>query len=89
MRGHDGPLLDQYSSSFALGVVAGSACLGMLIPPSILMIIWAVLTEISIGALFTAGIVPGLLLSLFFIRDRHLMIWTVPPLDVTSTDATR
>lgn len=56
-----------YNKSYALGVVAGSACLGMLIPPSILMIIWAVLTEISIGALFVAGLVPGILLSSFFI----------------------
>ena len=56
-----------YKKNFALGVVAGSACLGMLIPPSILMIIWAVLTEISIGALFIAGLIPGLLLSAFFI----------------------
>lgn len=56
-----------YKKSYALGVVAGSACLGMLIPPSILMIIWAVLTEISIGALFIAGLLPGLLLSAFFI----------------------
>ena len=36
-----------YKKPYALGVIAGSACLGMLIPPSILMIIWAVLTEIS------------------------------------------
>lgn len=56
-----------YKRSYALGVISGSACLGMLIPPSILMIIWAVLTEISIGALFIAGLLPGLLLALFFI----------------------
>ena len=56
-----------YRRSYALGVVAGSACLGMLIPPSILMIIWAVLTEISIGALFIAGLLPGLVLAAFFI----------------------
>ncbi|WP_305988307.1 TRAP transporter large permease [Roseibium sp. MMSF_3544] len=55
-----------YKRPYALGVVAGSACLGMLIPPSILMIIWALLTEISIGALFIAGLVPGLLLTAFF-----------------------
>ncbi|MEO9684224.1 MAG: TRAP transporter large permease [Tateyamaria sp.] len=55
-----------YKKSYALGVVAGSACLGMLIPPSILMIVWAVLTEISIGALFVAGLLPGLILASFF-----------------------
>lgn len=55
-----------YKKSYAVGVVAGSACLGMLIPPSILMIIWAVLTEISIGALFVAGLIPGIILAVFF-----------------------
>ena len=50
-----------YSRDFALGCVAGSACLGMLIPPSVLMIVWCVLTELSIGKLFLAGIIPGLL----------------------------
>ncbi len=55
-----------YNSSFALGCIAGSACLGMLIPPSVLMIVWAVLTEISIGDLFLAGILPGFLLVTFF-----------------------
>jgi len=50
-----------YSKDFALGCVAGSACLGMLIPPSVLMIVWCVLTELSIGKLFLAGVIPGLL----------------------------
>jgi len=50
-----------YRSDFALGCVAGSACLGMLIPPSVLMIVWCVLTELSIGKLFLAGVIPGLL----------------------------
>ncbi len=52
-----------YSRRFALGSVAGSACLGMLIPPSVLLIIWGIVTEISIGFLFLAGILPGILLA--------------------------
>ena len=55
-----------YKQSFALGAVAGSACLGMLIPPSVLLIVWAILTEMSVGALFVAGIVPGMVLALLF-----------------------
>jgi len=56
-----------YTDRFALGCVAGSACLGMLIPPSVLMIVWAILTEMSIGDLFLAGVLPGLLLTFLFI----------------------
>ncbi len=56
-----------YRRTFALGSVAGSASLGMLIPPSILLIIWGIITETSIGKLFIAGVVPGLLLALLFI----------------------
>jgi len=53
-----------YNRKYALGSVAGSACLGMLIPPSVLLIIWGIVTEISIGFLFLAGIFPGILLAL-------------------------
>ncbi len=56
-----------YDKSYALGAVTGCACLGMLIPPSVLLIVWAILTEGSVGALFIAGVVPGLLLGLTFI----------------------
>src|SRR5690606_11184375 len=48
------------------GVVAGSSVLGMLIPPSILMIIYGVIANVSIGDMFKAGILPGILLSLLF-----------------------
>lgn len=56
-----------YKKSYALGVITGSACLGMLIPPSVLLIIWAILTEGSVGALFIGGVIPGLLLGIIFI----------------------
>ena len=56
-----------YGRSYALGVIAGSGSLGMLIPPSILLIVWAILTEASVGALFIAGVIPGLLLGLVFV----------------------
>ncbi|MDE1569435.1 TRAP transporter large permease [Aquabacter sp. P-9] len=50
-----------YDRQFSLACIAGSACLGMLIPPSVLMIVWGVITEQSIGSLFLAGVVPGFL----------------------------
>lgn len=56
-----------YDKGFALGAIAGSSCLGMLIPPSVLMIVWGILTEQSIGQIFAAGVLPGLLLAAMFI----------------------
>ena len=56
-----------YDKGFALGAIAGSSCLGMLIPPSVLMIVWGILTEQSIGQLFAAGVFPGLMLAAMFI----------------------
>ena len=55
-----------YTPRFAVGVVAGSSVLGMLIPPSLLLILFGIVAEASIGDLFTAGIVPGLLLAIFY-----------------------
>ncbi len=55
-----------YNKTFALGSVAGSACLGMIIPPSVLLIVWGIVTEKSIAQLFIAGAIPGLILALLF-----------------------
>lgn len=62
-----------YNNRFALGVVAGSSVLGMLIPPSLLLIIYGVLAEQSVGALFLAAIIPGILLALVFGVGIYLM----------------
>jgi tripartite ATP-independent transporter DctM subunit len=55
-----------YTSKFSVGVVAGSSVLGMLIPPSILFIIFGVIANVSIAALFKSGILPGILLAMAF-----------------------
>jgi len=56
-----------YTPRFAVGVVAGSSVLGMLIPPSVMLIIYAIITEQSVAALFKAGIIPGIMLALAYI----------------------
>ncbi len=61
------PMLEHgYTTRFAVGVVAGSSVLGMLIPPSLLLIVYGLVAEVSVGALFTAAIIPGLLLASAF-----------------------
>lgn len=62
-----------YTKKFATGVVAGSSVLGMLIPPSLLMIVYAVLAEESVGRMFLAGVFPGLLLALIFSLTIYLL----------------
>ena len=67
-----------YTPRFAVGVVAGSSVLGMLIPPSLLMIVFGLIAEQSIGDLFIAGIVPGLVLALAFGAQILLVSHLVP-----------
>lgn len=55
-----------YNPRFTVGVVAGSSVLGMLIPPSVMLILYAIITEQSVGHMFIAGVIPGILLSTAF-----------------------
>jgi C4-dicarboxylate transporter, DctM subunit len=67
-----------YTTKFAVGLTAGSSLLGMLIPPSLLLIIYGVIAEQSIGALFRAAVLPGLLLAFAFAVAVVLMAWLWP-----------
>jgi len=67
-----------YGKRFAVGVVAGSSVLGMIIPPSVMLIIYAVVTEQSVGAMFLAGIIPGILLALAYCGAILLMVVIAP-----------
>jgi len=67
-----------HTPEFSVGVVAGSSVLGMLIPPSILMIIFGVIANVSIGDLFTAGIFPGIALAVAFCVTILLLAYLRP-----------
>ncbi|MGI6852900.1 TRAP transporter large permease [Mesorhizobium sp. 1B3] len=69
-----------YDRRFGLGIVAASALLGMLIPPSVLMIIYGVVAEQSIGRLFAAGIGPGLLVTVVLMLAIMLRVRANPQL---------
>ena len=62
-----------YNPRFAVGVVAGSSVLGMIIPPSAMLIIYSFVAEQSVGAMFLAGVVPGIMLALAYIAT----IWSM------------
>lgn len=67
-----------HSPRFAVGVVSGSSVLGMLIPPSLLLILFGVLTETSIGDLFIGGIGPGILLTSMYCVGILVMAYRFP-----------
>ena len=54
-----------YDSSFSVAITACSSVMGVIIPPSIIMIVWGGLMSVSIGGMFLAGVVPGILIALF------------------------
>jgi len=78
-----------YSKKFSYGLIAGTGSLGMIIPPSVLAIIYGLLSGESIGALFLAGIGPGLLLSALFIIAifvmAHINPSAAPEIDIEYT----
>lgn len=67
-----------YSRSFSSGCVAGSSVLGMIIPPSVMMILFGILADEAIGKLFIAGVIPGLLLSINYAIGVILMVYLFP-----------
>lgn len=69
-----------YDVKLATGTVAAGAILGILIPPSIVFIIYGFATEVSIGALFIAGIVPGILLAILYIVVVYVQVKINPNL---------
>lgn len=75
-----------YDRLFAVGSIAGSASLGMLIPPSVLMIVWGVVTEQSIGKLFLAGVIPGIILAILFAIYCATRAWLNPALAPSGKD---
>jgi tripartite ATP-independent transporter DctM subunit len=74
-----------YPDGISIGSLAGAGTLGLLIPPSIIMIVYGVAADVSIAQLFIAGVVPGMLLALLF--SGYLVVWAlrnpglVPPAD--------
>lgn len=67
-----------YTRQFSVGVVAGSSVLGMLIPPSSMLIIYAIVAEQSVGHMFIAGVIPGILLAVAFILGIFVLARLTP-----------
>ena len=69
-----------YRDSFAAGSIAAGGTLGILIPPSVIMVLYAIMTEQSIGALFAAGVVPGIMAMLFYMAAAAIVTARNPSL---------
>jgi C4-dicarboxylate transporter DctM subunit len=69
-----------YDMSFAVGSVCAGGTLGILIPPSVVMVIYCIATEQSIGAMFAAGVLPGIVAMLFYVAAAWLITARNPKL---------
>ncbi len=69
-----------YRDELTLGSLTGGGCLGILIPPSIPLIVYASITQTSVLAVFMAGVLPGLLLAVFFLIYIGVRVWRSPDL---------
>jgi C4-dicarboxylate transporter DctM subunit len=78
----------KYDKAFSTGTVAAGGTLGILIPPSIVLIIYGTQTELSIGKLFIAGVLPGIMLSAIFVLGILIMCWLKPALGVAAQKTT-
>ena len=75
-----------YPEHMVVGTLAGASTLGLLIPPSIIMIVYGVMAEVSISKLFIAGVLPGVLLAALF--SGYIMVWALRnPTQVPRADA--
>ncbi len=70
----------KYADSLATGAIAAGGCIGILIPPSVILLIYGILTEQSIGKLFAAGLIPGILQAVFYIVTIWLLTRRNPSL---------
>jgi tripartite ATP-independent transporter DctM subunit len=78
-----------YDDKVVLGSLAGAGTLGIMIPPSIMMIVYGVAADVSIARLFIAGVIPGILLVLLFMLAIMITAWlrpdSIPPADPPTT----
>ncbi len=78
----------KYDDTLAAGTVASAGTLGVMIPPSTVLIVYGILVEESIGKLFVAGIIPGIILSLFFVGVVAILCLRNPELGPPGTATT-
>lgn len=74
-----GMVRNGYPKEFAAGVICNAGTLGILIPPSIVMVVYAAVTDVSVGRMFMAGVIPGIMLGVMLMGAVH---WRVRKLDI-------